>query len=210
MCTEKVKQLRLKRGYSDVMYLLRATNVRKDSIGSSLLEIAIMSYLNNPTLSMEQLNKVALNNAPMTIENEEECFYLMKEALQSIYTRKANKLDDNNVVYKFIQNISSEVRMRELIKMRVINQDLIIDENITAIFSRTAIRMIMKPDNTFQEVLNHIAGREGYDEVEDLVGDLYKVVKNESDEEEILLDEKEKELQELIEVFVKEHQNLVF
>ena len=229
MCNKEVKELKLKKGYSDVIYLMRIANVNTDLLGYELLQIAIMSYLQDSSLEIQELIEIATKNAPMYI-TEEACFEEMKEALQNLHTKHLEKLDDNNVVFKFIKNIASDVRMRELIKMRVESEELTqVTEKVIALFSETAIRRIMKPEHSFSEILKHVALKENYDDTMDLVLDLYSVQKNNNMKEEIIsklsnikdpnkrikkkkaiVEPLQKELEQLIDALVKEHENLIF
>lgn len=229
MYKRNLKELKLQRGYSEIIYLMRIANVNTDTIGYELLQIAIMSYLHDSSLKIQELVEIATKNAPMYI-TEEACFEKMKDALQNLHTKHLEKLDDNNVVFKFIKNIASDVRMRELIKMRVESEGLTqVTEKIISLFSETAIRRIMKPKHTFNEVLKHVVLKEKYDDTMDLVLDLYNVQRNNNMKEEIIsklskikdpnkrIKEKkaivepiQKEVEQLVDAFVKEHENLVF
>lgn len=180
MCTNLLKELKESDVYNEVKYLMRESlKGQADQIGYELLEIAIMFYLKNPEMKLAELPHIVLVNSTMTLWNEQEAFDLMKEAAQGVHTRHSEKLEEDGVVFRFIQNIASEVRMRELIHQRVITQNLKdVDEKIIDIFCKVAMRRIMKPDDSFNEILNHTAGRCEYKEVEDLMIDLYKIVKN--------------------------------
>lgn len=229
MYKRNLKEQKLQRGYSEIIYLMRIANVNTDSIGYELLQIAIMSYLHDSSLEIQELVEIATKNAPMYI-TEEACFEKMKDALQNLHTKHLEKLDDNNVVFKFIKNIASDVRMRELIKMRVESEGLTqVTEKVISLFSETAIRRIMKPKHTFYEVLKHISLKENYDDVEDLVLDLYRVQKNSNVKEDVknilsniedpnkrikekklIIEPLQKEVEQLIDVFIIEHEDLVF
>lgn len=226
MCIKTMKELKMRRGYADVIYLMRTSNVRMDSMGYELLQVAIMSYLHNPNLPMRELVKIALKNAPMPLANEEACLDEMKQALQSIYTVHYKKLDEDSLVFNFIRSVASEVRMGTLIEIRVVSEDLTqLDKNTKAAFCAVAIRRMEKPNDTFLEVLNHCAGRYGYDDVSDLLIDLYKVVKNNSYETKLknCSDSKERfekrenigiaiqpEVEDLVSVIISEHENMIF
>ena len=221
-----MKELKMKKGYGEVMYLMRIANVPEDTIGYKLLQISIMSYLQNPNLHKKQLVQIAFANSPMILLNEKICFRLMKDALQNLYTKHLEKLDDDNVVFKFIFNVASEVRLRELIKIRVEEEKLTgVNKHISSVFCRVCIRRIMNPNDTFMEVLNHCAGRCAYDDVDDLIIDLYKVVKNNDIETKILLFNNQRiqvakkqqiakeivlEVEQLVLLFIREHNNIVF
>lgn len=227
MCSTFFRELKNKKGYDEVRYLMRVSNVPNNKIGYELLEIAIMSYLHNPNLHLEELVNIALTNSPMTLMNEQECFEEMKEALQRLHTKHSEKLEDDNAVFKFIRNIASEVRIHELIQQRIISKDLkAVGQEIETTFCKVALRRIMKPNATFMEVLNHIARRCNYKAVEDLVIDLYKIVKNSDYEEELrkydengIMKEKRRkkiskellgDVEELVMIFVREKDNIVF
>lgn len=226
MCTREMKKLKMRRGYADVVYLMRTSNVRTDTMGYELLQVAIMSYLHNPGLQMEELVQIAFANAPMPLLDKAECFNKMKQALQNIHTRKLKKLDKDSVVFNFIKNTSSEVRMRKLIEIRVASEELTqVDESVLIAFCGVAIRRITKHEDAFIEILNHCAGKYGYEDIDDLIIDLYKVVKDSQYEEELrkcnnlkeLFEKKrgitksiQEEVEELVSVFIEEHENMIF
>ena len=226
MWTKEMRELKMRRGYADVLYLMRAFNVRTDVIGYELLQTAIMSYLHNPDLRMEELNKIAFKNSPMPLEDEDACFVEMKRALQNINIIKLKRLDNDTVVFDFINNIASDVRMRKLIDIRSASEELTqVDENVTAVFCAVAIRMLKKHKDGFIEVLNHCAGRYGYDDIDDLIIDLYKVVKNSEYENELTMcedvkeklekkqkiaSEVQKDVENLVKVFINEYENMIF
>lgn len=176
--TREFREMQLNPAFGEVEYLLRISNVRKDCIGYTPLLAAIMAYLKDSNLNFEQLIQIGLKNSPAKIRNREECFESMKDALQDIYTGHPEKVLDDNVVYIFIQNISGEVRMRELLKMRILNNGLKSSEQAVSIAVRLAIRKIMKPRDSFAEILNHIAGKMGFSEVKKLLFTVFPIVSN--------------------------------
>ncbi len=184
-----------KRGYYEVNYLLRAARVDRELRGYKLLQIAIMTYLNNPKLTLEELVEISKKNSPMYLESEEQCFKEMKGALHSVCTTHTDKLEADNAVFKFIDNISTEVRVGELVRIHMMDKDICVEQQIVEMLLRVCIRRKMKSQDSFSAILNHTAGRCGYDEVEDFVDDLYKVVGN---EKEIGFKEKTKRLKAFI------------
>lgn len=192
-----VKTFETKRGYYEVNYLLRAARVDKRMRGYQLLQTAIMSYLNNPKLTIEELTKIARDNAPMHLESDEQCFEEMKSALHSVCTTHMDKLEDDDVVFKFIDNISTEIRIGKLIRIHMMDNDIIVEQHIVDILIRVCIRRKMKPHDSFLAILNHTAGRCGYEEVKDFITDLYKVISNERNI-------KFKEKQKKVKIFVDE------
>lgn len=192
MSTEVKKEMKeeMQRGYYEVNFLLRAANVNKRVIGYSLIRSAIMAYLHDPSLRIEQLAQKALENSPMTLRVgcekmtekerkellEEKCLSDMQEAIQNVYTKHYNKLGEKDAVFHFIDNIATEIRVKELIRIRIANEELDADETEAETLAKIVIRRIVKSQDTFKEILNHVAGRVGYDETADLVKDVHKIV----------------------------------
>ena len=175
--TKEFREMQLNNEFQEVLYLFRISNVRKDCIGYNPLLIATMTYLKDPSLKFSLLVWNACVKSPEAgFINLKACFDVMKIALQDLCTGHPNKVLDNHVDFTFIKNITSEVRMRELIKMRALNNDLKIDEETTSIVVRLAIRKIMKPEDNFSEVLNHTSGKMGYADAKELLYKTYPVV----------------------------------
>lgn len=131
--TTNFREMQLNRGFGEVEYLLRISNVRKDCMGYTPLLSAIMAYLQDSSLTFEQLMQIGFENSTAGIRNTEECFESIKDSLQDIYTGHYEKVLNDNVVFIFIQNISAEVRMRELLKMRILNEDLKAGESVISV-----------------------------------------------------------------------------
>lgn len=191
-----VKTFETKRGYYEVNYLLRAARVDKQMRGYQLIQTATMTYLNNPKLTLKELVKIARKNSPMHLESDEQCFEEMKEALHNVCTNHMDKLEDDSVVFKFIDNITTEVRIGKLIQIHMMNKDICAEQQIIDMLIRVCIRKKMKPHDSFSAILNHTAGKCDYEEVKDFINDLYNVISN----EEISFKEKTKSLK----VFVDE------
>ncbi len=191
-----VKTFETKRGYYEVNYLLRAARVDKQMRGYQLIQTATMTYLNNPKLTLKELVKIARKNSPMHLESDEQCFEEMKEALHNVCTNHMDKLEDDSVVFKFIDNITTEVRIGKLIQIHMMNKDICAEQQIVDMLIRVCIRKKMKPHDSFSAILNHTAGKCDYEEVKDFINDLYNVISN----EEISFKEKTKSLK----VFVDE------
>ena len=183
-----VKTFETKRGYYEVNYLLRAARVDKQMRGYQLIQTATMTYLNNPKLTLKELVKIARKNSPMHLESDEQCFEEMKEALHNVCTNHMDKLEDDSVVFKFIDNITTEVRIGKLIQIHMMNKDICAEQQIIDMLIRVCIRKKMKPHDSFSAILNHTAGK--------CDNDLYNVISN----EEISFKEKTKSLK----VFVDE------
>ena len=205
--SKDVKNFENERGYYEVNYLLRAAKVDTKLIGYQLLQIALMSYLHEPSLKMEQLLKIVYQNAPMMVEDEKQCFEEMKTALHSVCTSHMEKLEDDNVVFKFIDNVASEIRIKRLIRIRIIKEDLNVDERIIENFIGVCIRRKMKKSDSFTAILNHTAGKCGYDEVSDLVNDLYMIVSSEKNKKQ---KQKKEEIKKLIDYLLAEKDKVVF
>lgn len=176
--TTNFREMQLNRGFGEVEYLLRISNVRKDCMGYTPLLSAIMAYLQDSSLTFEQLMQIGFENSTAGIRNTEECFESIKDSLQDIYTGHYEKVLNDNVVFIFIQNISAEVRMRELLKMRILNEDLKAGESVISVIVRLAIRKLMKPEDNFAEIINHTAGKVGFSDAKDLLYEAYPIVAN--------------------------------
>ena len=175
------KNFETKRGYYEVNYLLRAARVDKQMRGYQLIQTATMSYLNNPKLTLKELIKIARKNSPLHLESDEQCFEEMKEALHNVCTNHMDKLEDDSVVFKFVDNITTE--------------DICVEQQIVDMLLRVCIRRKMKSSDSFTAIINHTAGKCDYEEVKDFINDLYKVISN---EKEISFKEKTKELKAFI------------
>ena len=91
----------------------------------------------------------------------------------------------------------------------MVSEELIqVNENVTAVFCAVAMRKMAKPEEGFTEILHHCAGRYGYYDIDELTTELYKVVKN--SESECENEMKMQEVQNIIEVFIDEHENMIF
>ncbi len=228
MCTQLLKGLKENKVYDEVKYLMRESfKGQQGQIGYDFLEIAILFRLKNPEMELEELLHNVLVNSTITLPSEQEVFEFMKDAVQGLHTRHVEKLEDDRAVFRFIENVTSEVRMRQLIRQRVIGQELKdVDERIIDILCKVAMRTIMKPDDTFNEILNHTAGRCEYEEVEDLIVDLYKIVKNSNyedllgkydrnsqerqEEKKKIVNELQDEIKEYINLMIKERNQIMF
>ena len=62
-------EMKDRRGYAEMRLLLRRANANFSCMGEQLLEIAIMSYLENPALTEKELMQIAEENAPMQLAN---------------------------------------------------------------------------------------------------------------------------------------------
>ena len=176
--TRDFRELQLNRGFGELQYLFRICGVNEASMGYEPLVASCMSYLHDSTLEFNQLIQIGFKNSPDSIRTIEECFEAMKDALQNLHTGHFEKVLDDIVVYTFIQNVTAEVRMREILRMRVLNNDLNANEEAISIVLRLAIRQIMKPEDDFPEILNHTSGKMGYTDAKELIYKSYPIVAN--------------------------------
>lgn len=184
MCTEIYKKLQTKRMYGDLGFLLRTSGLPSDEIGTEMIKYAILAYLHDSSLDREMLIKEAIANVPAAIHgilsnDTEEAFYMMKDTLESLNTKHSEKIYDDNIVEKFIHNIADEVRMTELMQIRIdsFEAEGKVTHEQRNIFIQTTLRKLRKPkDNFKKEVLNWVAGKYEYDNVTALVEDLYSIV----------------------------------
>lgn len=173
MCTNFM-EMKKRRGYAEMRLLLRRTNVNFSSYGEPLLEIAIMSYLKDGNQSLEDLMKNAEENSPMSIPEGETAFDLIKDALQNVYTRHSFKVESDEVVAIYISSIVADIRIEALLKMMEAEKGLDVSiedrENVISVCKRC----IFKPKDTSKEILNHVAGRRGYNDIEGLLESFIK------------------------------------
>ena len=180
MCNEIVKKMKMKRGYSDVVLLLRASGVNFECHGEELLEIAIMKRLEKPDISKEELITFVARNSSFDLSGDEndqkiKASYLMEEALQTVYTKHSEKLQSEGLVAKYINNVSDEIRIRELIRLRRALKKTDVDNDTEDIIVSIAMRMINKPDDSFQKILTWVSGKYDYDSEECLVKKIYGI-----------------------------------
>lgn len=176
MCNDIVKEMKRKRGYSDVVSLMRSTNVMMDTLGAELLEIAIMAYLSNPKLDVGELINFAEKNSAMPI-TKSGAFEEMKDALQNLYTKHFEKLEDDNSVATYIKNVALEVRIQQTLQVKLVNEELyVLTPKLSLLYCALGVRRTMKPDEEFLAALEHIKGRLGYSKIDTFVMDLYKVI----------------------------------
>ncbi len=209
MCKKKfLMEMKDRRGYAEMRLLLRRSNVNFSSMGEQLLEIAIMSYLQNPNQEKEELFKTVGENSPMPISEGETAFDLMKDALQNLYTRKSEKVASDKVVMTFISSIAEEIRITKVLEVKEVEEGLEITAEEREILISVCKRRFFKPKDTFKEVLNHVAGRNGYDDIEPMLRKLLRCVNlnTEEDTEIAILD-----LAEVVdENLLVEKDNLIF
>ena len=201
-------EMKDRRGYAEMRLLLRRSNVNFSSMGEQLLEIAIMSYLQNPNQEKEELFKTVGENSPMPISVGVTSFDLMKVALHNLYTRKSEKVASDKVVMTFISSIAEEIRITKVLEVKEVEEGLEITAEEREILISVCKRRFFKPKDTFKEVLNHVAGRNGYDDIEPMLRKLLRCVNlnTEEDTEIAILD-----LAEVVdENLLVEKDNLIF
>lgn len=222
------EQMKNNRGYGDMIVLTKFSNL-DDSLGGTLVQIAIMAYLHDPTLTMEDLIEIACQNSPMSI-SKDDAEEAMRDSLINIYTHDCKKLLKQGVLETYIKNIASEVRISEMLRVKSELEGLKLDNFIIEKISRVTIRVMMKPETTFEEALRHVAWREGYDfrdftitlcealfqknlrqMVDDEVKELgiNRIGEVEKKKEELLMPYVQK-LEDFVNLLIQEHENLQF
>ncbi len=208
MCKKNLlMEMKQRRGYAEMRLLLRRTNVNFSCMGEQLLEVAIMSYLENPALTEEGLMQIAEENSPMQIPNGVPVYGLMADSLQSVYTRKSKKLEKEGIVMCYISSIANEIRINATLEIKEAEEG--IDATIEERELMTAVckRRIFKPKDTFKEVLNHTAGRNEYEDINSMLGKLTKYLKV---SEKISIKTAINKLSDFVDEVLKEKDNLVF
>ena len=215
--TTSFREMASNKSYSEVECLLRIHNVDQQNSGFRALVSAIMAYLKNSDLELEQLLEIGFRNSVGRVLNKEICFLQMKECVQDVYTFETEEVEDDNIVFKFIKTISAEVRMKDSIRMRLLSSDIELGEKQISEIIKIAIRRLMKPEDTFWEILNHVAGVEGFIEVQDLIFDIYPIISSINIKQ--IIEDKTKDIyspkerafkkRELLEPYCKEIEDLI-
>lgn len=202
-----LKEMKQRRGYAEMRMLFRRSNVNFSCKGEQFLEIAVMSYLENPALTQKELMLIAEENAPMQFANGISMYSLMLESLQNVYTHKSRKLDDEGAVMLYISSIANEIRINAMLEMKESEEG--IDPSVEERDVMTSIckRRMLKPKDTFKEVLNHVAGRSEFEDIEDMLGKLTKYVKI---SEKITLESAIANMADFVDEVLKEKDSLVF
>lgn len=179
MCRKEnlLMEMKQRRGYAEMRLLLRRTNVNFSCIGEQLLEIAIMSYLENPALTEEELMQIAEENAPMRLATGVPVYALMAESLQNVYTHKSRKLDKEGAVMFYISSIANEIRINAVLETKEAEEGIDATAEDRDLMTAVCKRHMLKPKDTFKEVLNHVAGRNGYEDIDVMVRKLKKYLK---------------------------------
>lgn len=175
MCTEMYKKMQTKRIYSEVLLRMRTSKVAVNSIGSEFLKYAVLACLHDSSLDIRGLTTEAIENVSFAIhgisrENFEGAIALMREALEPVNMKLDS--DSTKAVESFIKTLAEQVKIAEMVNMRILSYDINANTHQTEVFIQTAIRRMRKPDHEFKEVLNWIAGKFDYDSVIGLLSDL--------------------------------------
>ena len=200
-------EMKDRRGYKEMQPLLRRSNVNFSCMGEQLLEIAIMSYLQKPNQEKEQLLKTVEENTPMPISGGDTAFDLMKEALQNLYTRKSEKVANDEVVMTFISNIAEEIRISEVLKQWEAENEINISVEDKEIFVSICKRRLFKPQDKFEEILRHVAKRNGVKNIDTMVTKLTKYKKF---DKEVTIKELIKKVEILTKMVLRARNKLIF
>ena len=170
-------EMKDRRGYAEMRLLLRRTNVDFNCMGEPLLEIVVMSYLKDPTLKEEELMRIAKDNAPMQIAIGLSVYGIIADSLQNVYTHKSQKLEKNDIVMFYISSIANEIRINAMLETKEAEKGIDATAEDRDLMTAVCKRHMLKPKDTFKEVLNHVAGRSGYDDIDVMVRKLKKYLK---------------------------------
>ncbi len=174
---------------AELEYIMRTTGVNFTGLGGILLQNAITVKLENPDSSKEDVLKSITDgnfrrNVDITrkmaerrleatrgttyLKSDKECaFELMRYAVvENVNTKHAEKLLDDDVVWRYISNVGTEINLRENIEL----DHPEISEKWKDILTRIALRRFNPPRNTqgcfvkqtFGEVLLWVGEKYGY------------------------------------------------
>lgn len=200
-------EMKQRRGYAEMRLLLRRSNVTFNCMGEPLLEIAIMSYLENPTLTEKQLMRIVEDNAPMQIAIGLPVYGLIADSLQNVYTHKSKKLEKEGVVMFYISSIANEVRINAMLETKEAEDEFLASVDERDLMTAVCKRRLFKPDDKFKEILNHVAGRYGYDDIDVMIRNLKRYLKI---DEKISIKTSITKISDFVDEILKEKDNLVF
>lgn len=208
MCKKNfLMEMKQRRGYAEMRLLLRRTNVNFSCMGEQLLEVAIMSYLENPALTEEGLMQIAEENSPMQIPNGVTVYGLMADAIHNVHTRKSKKLDKEGAVMFYISSIANEIRINAMLETKEAEEGINVTTEERELMTAVCKRHMIKHKDTFKEVLNHTAGRNGYEDIDSMLGKLMKYLKV---DDKITIKAAINKLSDFVDEVLKEKDNLVF
>lgn len=204
---ENLKKLKRNAGYGFVIVGLRESGVIRNNPGYEIVALATTEKLIKPELKLDDLlNFLEKNQGFEGIFKKltkEEIFELMKSALYNVYTKHSFKVEDDGIVEKFITNLSSEIRLRTLMKIYVEENEIEVSRQEQDICIDVLMRRFNKPDEEFLKVMYRMAGRYDIDDIEKLKELLLKVFCRSEEGT-------EKELVEKIDKFLKNKDNIIF
>ena len=200
-------EMKQRRGYAEMRLLLRRSNVTFNCMGEPLLEIAIMSYLENPTLTEKQLMRIVEDNAPMQIAIGLPVYGLIADSLQNVYTHKSKKLEKEGVVMFYISSIANEVRINAMLETKEAEDEFLASVDERDLMTAVCKRRLFKPDDKFKEILNHVAGRYRYDDIDVMIRNLKRYLKI---DEKISIKTSITKISEFVDEILKDKDNLVF
>ncbi len=200
-------EMKQRRGYAEMRLLLRRSNVTFNCMGEPLLEIAIMSYLENPTLTEKQLMRIVEDNAPMQIAIGLPVYGLIADSLQNVYTHKSKKLEKEGVVMFYISSIANEVRINAMLETKEAEDEFLASVDERDLMTAVCKRRLFKPDDKFKEILNHVAGRYRYDDIDVMIRNLKRYLKI---DEKISIKTSITKISDFVDEILKEKDNLVF
>ena len=107
----------------------------------------------------------------------------MKEALSTLNTKHSIKVEDDNVVEKFINNLTTEIRLRTMLLAHTEEKEISIDNTEADIFIDTLMRMYNKPEEDLKQVLYRMAGKYNIEDIKDVESILVKILQLDKEDE---------------------------
>ena len=143
----------------------------------------------------------------MQIPNGVPVYGLMSDSLQSVYTRKSKKLEKEGVVMFYISSIANEIRINAMLETKEAEEGINVTTEERELMTAVCKRHMIKPKDTFKEVLNHTVGRNGYEDIDSMLGKLMKYLKV---DDKITIKAAINKLSDFVDEVLKEKDNLVF
>ncbi len=184
---QNLKKLKKNSVYGKVIAGMRLAGVNRKNPGAEMIALAAVKKLINPNITLDEILKFLVKNQEFDGVfkkiNEQDAFLLMKEALSTLNTKHSIKVEDDNVVEKFINNLTTEIRLRTMLLAHTEEKEISIDNTEADIFIDTLMRMYNKPEEDLKQVLYRMAGKYNIEDIKDVESILVKILQLDKEDE---------------------------
>ena len=92
-------------------------------------------------------------------------------------TALTRQLEKEGMVMLFISSIANEIRINAMLEIKEAEKGITATPEERDLMTAVCKRHMLKPKDTIKEVLNHTAGRNGYEDIDIMIGKLTKYLK---------------------------------